>query len=498
MFKKITQFIKYHNAMAIAVSLILTLSLSAMASEDIRDTIIGEKIETVKVIDNSQLLAADLDNFNFKMTITNVVQDNQNYYIDYQFKTLAIKDNVWQSALKNKRLTVSKAFLAGSDLGLYVQEELGEVADYELSYLKEVQTIQKRKGKTEITKTTEYTGLIGLVLNVKNKIFPGYEPVIKPSVIEIAQVSEPIIELIEQPLTEQLPDEQTATSPASTEEQFVVTNPEVLGDPLAPPDTIVNSHPLKTTTSLEAVFSFHATKENCQFTCKIDAEFWQGCQSPITYTDLFIGNHQFHVQSIDSANQEDPMPAMFEWQIIETQTTSSSADSTNSSQANQTATSTNGTATSTEECQLQSFYFDSDNDGYGNPANATTTCEQPANYIINNTDCDDTNPNINPLVTEICDSIDNNCDGNIDEDCDCGIIFCDANLKLTGECQNACIDGSCQVCSPTCICVDGFYDCDSDGTCETQGECPAVEKAATSTEETIVSENQTATSTNGT
>ena len=319
MFQKLTNFIKYHNAVAIAISLVLVLSFTAMASEDVRNTVLGEKIETVEGIDNSQLLAADLDSLDLKMTIINVVQDSQSYYIDYQFKTLAIKDNIWQPVLKSKRLTVSKAFLAGSDLGLYVQEEIGEVADYELSYLKEVQDIQKRKGKTEVVTTTEYTGLIGLVLNVKDKILPGYEPVVKPPVIEVAQVSEPIIELTEQSLTEQLPDEQFIVSQEEpVQEQSVITNPEVVANPSAPPNTIIDNHPLPATTSLEATFTFHSSKENSQFTCKIDIEYWQGCESPITYTDLFIGNHIFQVQAIDAANQEDPMPAIFEWQIIET------------------------------------------------------------------------------------------------------------------------------------------------------------------------------------
>ena len=65
----------------------------------------------------------------------------------------------------------------------------------------------------------------------------------------------------------------------------------------------------------------------------------------------------------------------------------------------------------------------------------------------------------------------------IDEDCDCGIAACDASKNLTGECQNTCIDGICQTCIPICICIDGFVDCDGDGSgtdvngCETQGQC---------------------------
>jgi len=43
----------------------------------------------------------------------------------------------------------------------------------------------------------------------------------------------------------------------------------------------------------------------------------------------------------------------------------------------------------TDEHPGQTWYVDSDTDGYGNNLVSQTTCERPSNYVLNNTDCDD-------------------------------------------------------------------------------------------------------------
>jgi hypothetical protein len=74
---------------------------------------------------------------------------------------------------------------------------------------------------------------------------------------------------------------------------------------------------------------------------------------------------------------------------------------------------TNDTATPPENPVC---YRDADLDGYGNladPHDEFVAC--PDGYVLDHTDCDDSDATINPAAEEICDNIDQNCDGMVDE-----------------------------------------------------------------------------------
>jgi hypothetical protein len=65
-----------------------------------------------------------------------------------------------------------------------------------------------------------------------------------------------------------------------------------------------------------------------------------------------------------------------------------------------------------------SWYQDADNDGYGNNSVIMISCDQPAGFVGDNTDCNDDNAAVNPGVSEVCNNgIDDNCNGEIDEGC---------------------------------------------------------------------------------
>ncbi|MCB9764470.1 MAG: FG-GAP repeat protein [Alphaproteobacteria bacterium] len=62
------------------------------------------------------------------------------------------------------------------------------------------------------------------------------------------------------------------------------------------------------------------------------------------------------------------------------------------------------------------WYTDDDGDGFGDPSASTAACTQPSGAVSDDTDCDDTDPAVNPDATEVCNSLDDDCDGLVDAD----------------------------------------------------------------------------------
>jgi hypothetical protein len=62
------------------------------------------------------------------------------------------------------------------------------------------------------------------------------------------------------------------------------------------------------------------------------------------------------------------------------------------------------------------LYADEDEDGYGADDEGVTSCEHPAGYVGDNSDCDDTDASEHPGADEVCDGDDDDCDGEIDEE----------------------------------------------------------------------------------
>jgi len=58
-----------------------------------------------------------------------------------------------------------------------------------------------------------------------------------------------------------------------------------------------------------------------------------------------------------------------------------------------------------EDVAMLTYYQDADSDGFGNPAVSQEACSQPEGYVPDNTDCNDSNPAVNPGATEVCNEI---------------------------------------------------------------------------------------------
>jgi len=251
--QRFLDFIKYNNAFTIIfVICFFSFGISFAASPAVREGVYSSE-ETVTSVDNSSIVSADLDNFNFNLRINSVTEDEKNYYAAYSYQTLAIENGVWQNKETEKTLTTSKESLDGKDFGLYLAKELGENINYELSYLKRVQKLEKEKGESQKVVTVEYSGLVGKLLNPKEMVIEGYVPVIAEVVPEVPATveSNPRAIIVSTPYTkprENLPTPiptppQTEPVPESTS-----TPPETSPEP-TPTSTPPQAEPTPESTS---------------------------------------------------------------------------------------------------------------------------------------------------------------------------------------------------------------------------------------------------------
>lgn len=185
MFARLLHYIQYHNATTglFIVALFFGVGTAFAASDpELRqaaaDALVSEK-QTVTQTDNSVLLSLNVDTFDPRLKINDVVEDEENYYASYTFTTLTLEDGVWQETRKTDTLTVNKQVLAERDLGLYLADELGEITRGERAYLAEVQADERKKGATRKKVAVDYTGLIGRFLDSEELEFDGYKPVVK-------------------------------------------------------------------------------------------------------------------------------------------------------------------------------------------------------------------------------------------------------------------------------------------------------------------------------
>src|ERR1700709_1225979 len=82
-----------------------------------------------------------------------------------------------------------------------------------------------------------------------------------------------------------------------------------------PPQTSITSKPPVATTSRTEKLSFAASESGSSFECKLDDGTWVACKSPLTYTEIEEGEHEFRVRAVDRAENVDGTPAAYEWEV---------------------------------------------------------------------------------------------------------------------------------------------------------------------------------------
>ncbi|MEC7947045.1 MAG: MopE-related protein, partial [Myxococcota bacterium] len=75
-----------------------------------------------------------------------------------------------------------------------------------------------------------------------------------------------------------------------------------------------------------------------------------------------------------------------------------------------------GTVDGAGAADAQTWYPDSDSDGFGDPLGGVTDCTQPSGSVRDGSDCDDAAATTHPGAPELCDGVDNDCDEIVDED----------------------------------------------------------------------------------
>ena len=83
------------------------------------------------------------------------------------------------------------------------------------------------------------------------------------------------------------------------------------------------------------------------------------------------------------------------------------------------------------------YYADVDGDTFGDPDVSVVACDAPSDHVVNNTDCDDADGEVNPNGIEICNDTDDDCNDLLDDDAtDTQFFFADLDDDGHGDSNN--------------------------------------------------------------
>jgi len=104
---------------------------------------------------------------------------------------------------------------------------------------------------------------------------------------------------------------------------------------------------------------------------------------------------------------------------------------------------------------VSTWYRDGDSDGFGDASTSEIDCNPPPGFVLDGTDCDDTDRRQYPGADELCNGEDDDCDGTIDEDDALDVLtwYADSDADTYGDPLSTDID---------CVQPSGFVADDND------------------------------------
>lgn len=162
--RKLLDFIKYNNAFPLIVSVVLLGTGAAFASSpEFRQAVFApadtDQPIVPKKTDTKQLVAEDIAHFDLKLRIDAITEDTAAYHAAYSYQTLAVEAGEWRSVRKTGKMDVPKQLLGKRDFGTYLAEQIGQVIDREVAYLREAQASVRVAAAPKAS--SRYAGLVG-------------------------------------------------------------------------------------------------------------------------------------------------------------------------------------------------------------------------------------------------------------------------------------------------------------------------------------------------
>ncbi len=230
--KKLLSFISYHNAVP-ATLIVLALGGSAAFAATVTGVLPLPAVATPPTatqpqpvaVDAFALLAANPDTFDFRPTVTGVVETDSTYTVSYSISTLAPQGSAWGPYEKTGEFSVAKDVLPEDGLQGYVVRKLEDLESGERAYLARAQAAEKALVEARVAQPANaFAALVGLALDqifvpVIEKLAPATAPqsasTVQPATDNVA-TSENAAHVTATTTAEQIATDEQSTSHATS------------------------------------------------------------------------------------------------------------------------------------------------------------------------------------------------------------------------------------------------------------------------------------------